>query len=535
MKVVVKGRTLRLASSKLIGQGGEAEVYAHGRREVVKIFKQPDHPDFAADAAQRTAAERRIEEHQHKLIDFPSGLPAAVVSPAELARDPASGRIVGYMMRRVAGEPLYALQNARVRRDRGLAAQTEVLVAIREAVVGLHSRNVVIGDFNDLNVLVSGIKPYLIDSDSYQFAGYACPVYSERFLDPQLVANGAFARPFSVDSDWYAFAVITVQTLLSVGPYGGVLQGRGSSPRVPHAQRPHAKLSIFNAPVRLPRPALPPAVLPDDLRGYFESVFAGDRRGVMARELLADLRWQRCSACGIDHARPRCPHCAPTARRAPMAAMVGTTIISDPARVAAIRAQLLPSGDVWIDGRRLLRRGALGPEYVGDVLAAATRFWTGETFGLGFYTAGRMRFGFVFDRRRRGINDQVALDAISGTLAAADCALSDRRAWLIVSEAIGPSIEQRITVVERNGERVAHTDVTGVSWASGLPGACAVGDVLLVPTDDGVVRVVTQGGAVAVDKTFTATSAVVDSATQLVSDGRSLYAVGRDEVFELSC
>jgi len=183
----------------------------------------------------------------------------------------------------------------------------------------------------------------------------------------------------------------------------------------------------------------------------------------------------------------------------------------------------------------LLRRGTLGPEHVGNVLSSGTRFWVGDTFGLGFYTAGRLRFGFVFDRHRRGLNDQVELEPLRGALASADCKLSAERGWLSIVTEVGPRLEHRLTVVGRDGKRIAHTDSTSESWLAGLEGACALGPVLLVPTDDGVVRLETDGPEIVVGKTFAQTSAVVHAGTTLVRGERNLYAVTDGSVFELSC
>ena len=535
MVVSVAGRDHRLQPSKLVGQGGEAEVFSLGRHRVVKIFKSTDHPDFAGDPSLIAAAKARIEEHQTKLDDFPTGLPAAVVAPLELARD-ASGRIVGYTMKRIAkAEPLYALASSRSRRDRGLRLHTEVLLALYDAVAGLHARGVVIGDFNDLNVLVAGATPHLIDADSYQFGRYACPVYSERFFDPRLLSRSGAALDYSAESDWFAFAAIACQTLLSVPPYGGIHLPPGSRGRVPQSQRATQRLSIFNANVRLPRPALPPAVLPEPLRAYFRDVFAANERAPMAREQLAELDWSKCTRCGLEHARRACPHCAPGAVSVAQRVPARAAAITDPTRIAALRGCLRPSGDFWIDGSRLLRRGSLGPVHVGNVLAGATRFWVGDSLGLGFYSAGRLRVGFLFDRFRRGVNDQVELEPVRGTLAAANCALSDTRAWLSISEARGPTLATHLTAVASDGRRLARADVSSCEWASGLPGACAVGDVLLVPTDSGVIRLECRGGAFVVAKTFAGTADVLDCSSQLLCDGRALYAEAGGHFFELSC
>ncbi len=168
----------------------------------------------------------------------------------------------------------------------------------------MHARGVVIGDFNDGNVLFSGDRPWLIDADSMQFGAFACEVGHERFLDPRLYGVDLAARPaFSDESDWYAFCVLLFGSLLYVHPYGGLHR---SLPTL--LRRAEARCSILRADVQVPRAAVHWRVLPDELLGHFERVFEKDARMPFPPQLL-DLRWSRCS-CGLEHARPVCPACA---------------------------------------------------------------------------------------------------------------------------------------------------------------------------------------------------------------------------------
>lgn len=82
----------------------------------------------------------------------------------------------------------------------------------------IHAAKVVIGDFNDLNVLIAKDEPYFIDADSFQYNGFLCKVYTERFVDPLLCDPQAnrpvLAKPHNEDSDWFAFRVMLMQSLL---------------------------------------------------------------------------------------------------------------------------------------------------------------------------------------------------------------------------------------------------------------------------------------------------------------------------------
>lgn len=345
MNVLLGDRRVRVGASRLIGQGGEAEVYALGADRVIKLFKRPDHADFAGFPEHQQTARDRLAEHQDKLPEFPRDLGGAVVAPEELARDAARRTIVGYAMKRIDdAEPLYSLGDARARRRLGPSHLVRALLSLHDAVGALHRRGVVIGDFNDLNVLVGGARVHLIDADSFQFARYRCRVYSERFVDPLLCAADRPApelrAPFSIGSDWYAFAVMAMRTLLSVGPYGGVHRPGAACGRVTRGRRPLERITIFDAAVRLPRPALHFRALTEPLLDYFRRTFVGDERAPMPRRLLASLHWRRCSSCNAEHARSRCPHCrssAPVPAPPPTAALGcrDSNRRSEPARAAA--------------------------------------------------------------------------------------------------------------------------------------------------------------------------------------------------------
>lgn len=319
MDVYVGGKRVKVSPQASVGKGGEADVFALGGGTVLKLWKTPEHPDYEGALAEQDAAKDRIDLHQQKLRAFPGGLPARVVAPLELATDRSGQRITGYTMGFVEGaEVLMRFGDPKLR---DLAASSaRVLADLHATVAGLHARGVVIGDFNDLNVLVKDEQAYLIDADSFQFGGFLCRVFTERFVDPlhcdPQEKRPLLCKPFSTDSDWYAFAVMVMQTLLSVGPYGGVYRPKSASARLPECARSLRRITVFHPEVLYPKPAAPYAVLPDDLLQHLHLVFEKDARGVFPRRLLDGIGWTRCLACGVGHARAVCPFCVTTARAA---------------------------------------------------------------------------------------------------------------------------------------------------------------------------------------------------------------------------
>jgi hypothetical protein len=136
-----------------------------------------------------------------------------------------------------------------------------------------------------------------------QFGPFPCPVAHERFLDPKLYGVDLAAAPrFDAGTDWYAWSVLFFQSLLSVHPFGGTQPKLATLLR-----RAEARHSVLQSDVLLPRLAVPPKVLPDDLLHWFHAVFEKDARQEFPLSLL-QLSWTQC-ACGVEHARAVCPEC----------------------------------------------------------------------------------------------------------------------------------------------------------------------------------------------------------------------------------
>ncbi|MFO0597347.1 MAG: hypothetical protein U0228_18710 [Myxococcaceae bacterium] len=293
MDLYLSGKKVRVTDADLVGEGGEARVFRHGT-SALKIFHEP------TDALGRRVLDQKLQ----KLAAFPSSLPAAVLAPQELVAD-RLGRVVGYRMPLIDGAVDFGRLANRKWRTGVVSSQQSVriLSTLHHVVEAVHGAGVVIGDFNDGNVLLNQFEPLLIDADSMQFGGFACPVGHERFLDPKLYGVDLSAAPrFSTGSDWYAFAVLVFQTLLSVHPFGGT-HGKLAT----LLRRAEARHSVLRNDVTLPRTAVSPKVLPDDLLHWFHAVFEADTRQAFPFTTL-QLVFTTCS-CGTEHARAVCPDC----------------------------------------------------------------------------------------------------------------------------------------------------------------------------------------------------------------------------------
>jgi tRNA A-37 threonylcarbamoyl transferase component Bud32 len=337
--VYLQGKRISIDPSSSIGKGGEADVYRLDAGAVLKVWKTPDHPDYTGQQSEQEAARQRIELHQQKMRAFPRGLPARVVAPLTLATDRSGKRLTGFTMAPVDNaEALMSFGDPSFR-ARGLALDAigQTLADLHRTVEALHAQGVVIGDFNDLNVLVRGGEAHLIDADSFQFGAFLCRVFTERFVDPLLCdpagERPVLGRPYSPASDWYAFAVMVMQSLLCVGPYGGLYRPGNKADKLPQAARPLRRITVFHPEVLYPRPAVPYRVLPDELLQAFHLIFEKDRRGGFPRALLDDLRFSTCPTCGLGHARAVCPSCQLT----PPAALKSITTVRGEVSCARIK------------------------------------------------------------------------------------------------------------------------------------------------------------------------------------------------------
>lgn len=313
MDIFVKNKLIKLTSADSIGKGGEADVFKINANQVVKIYKDPDHPDLTGLDTEQEAARLRIQEHQKKLPAFPKNLPSRVVAPLDLATD-SSGHIIGFTMPFLKGTEVLFKYSEKTFRQRGVSNTqvTNIFQDLHTTLSAIHKAGAVIGDFNDLNILVDAEKAYIIDADSFQFGKYQCKVFTARFVDPLLcdpkLTSLMLNKPHNSLSDWYAYNIMLMQCLLFVGPYGGVYKPTNPKKRITHDARPLHRITVFDPEVKYPKPAINYDVLSDDLLEHFHQVFLKDKRLPFPAKLL-EMNWTQCN-CGAEFARNSCPVCS---------------------------------------------------------------------------------------------------------------------------------------------------------------------------------------------------------------------------------
>lgn len=614
-------KTVTLRPKDVIGSGGEADIYRAGG-EAYKVFKSPAHADIKGQAALEREARDRIAEHQKKLpalMQLAPRLPKKVATPVELLRE-KNGQVAGFQMNFIDPAEVLLRYGERSFREQGIPDDLvrDVFVDLHQTVEGAHQSGLVFGDFNDLNVLVKGREAFVIDADSAQFGSFFSRMFTTKFVDPLICdpksSSLMILKPHSPATDWYAYLIMLMQSLLYVGPYGGVYRPADHKKMLPHDARPLKRITVFNPEVRYPKPARPYKILPDALLDLFEKAFVKDVRSIPPLPLIEGLRFTTCSKCGVVHARAVCPDCvgvtAPMVKevhtgtvsatkvfettgqilfaamqrgklrylyhedgmyrrdgntivvQAPLEPRVRYRIHGDATLVAssgqclvfngATREsisvdsyRLLPLIDANADrifyaaGGALMRSGDLGleyPERIGDVLAGQTLFWTGESLGFGFYRAAELSNFFLFNTEGKGINDSLSLPPIRGQLVDSTAAIAKSRVWFMTSTQEGGRAVNRCHLLDEKGTHLGSAEATpgDGSWLGSLRGKCAAGNFLLAPTDEGVVRVVANNGALEVDREFRDTQRFVDAGSHIFAGNDGVYVVERSTIWRLT-
>jgi hypothetical protein len=198
-------RTLVLGEA--LGEGGEGKVFAvqGDDAHVVKIFHE-DH---------RT---RHRSEKVRLLVSRELASPG-ICFPTSFVTN-GSGEFVGYAMPRASGQELQAtiMRPARFKKtypDWRKADLVDVCVSFLERVARLHSLNILLGDINPKNVMVTEHKEvWIIDADSWQLDGYPCPVGTPMFSAPTI--TGEYAEQLrTMEEELFAVATMLFMILIT--------------------------------------------------------------------------------------------------------------------------------------------------------------------------------------------------------------------------------------------------------------------------------------------------------------------------------
>ena len=276
------GRRVTLRASDIMGSGGEGAVYS-----------APFDRDLVAKIYTRTPDD--IETKLRLMIGNQPGVPIdeedriSIAWPEDLLLDDraSSGRVVGFLMRRVEGRPVNMCYSPLLRQKYIPHFNYEYLLTaarnIAKAVDIFHGNRFVIGDINESNIYVTDAASIaLIDTDSFQVRDrqnarvYRSEVGKADYTPPELQGRNFDSVDRTPDHDRFGLAVIIFQLLMEGShPFDGRYVGQGEPPqREERIAEGHFIYSQNRRVPYAPQPfALPWDTLHPDLRERFIECF----------------------------------------------------------------------------------------------------------------------------------------------------------------------------------------------------------------------------------------------------------------------
>lgn len=211
-------------SDECFASGGEGSVYKLENAKLLKLFKTPD--ECNSPEAKKNVL-LKLDEYQKKIPQLSPFSHGHIIFPDDPVYDKIGNdrRLVGYTMRFIDNAfDLSDLVSSSFREKKNISNNDIVAIfkKLHRLVNALHKKGIVIGDFSVNNVLIQGLDPFIIDTDSFQFNGFKTRVNTEETLDPVICKNidGEFSKysDNSFFTDWYSFAAMFFNSLLLVKP-----------------------------------------------------------------------------------------------------------------------------------------------------------------------------------------------------------------------------------------------------------------------------------------------------------------------------
>lgn len=225
------GTAIRLQLGNRLAEAGEGTVYELRDRpdKVLKVYKEARSPSHIA----------KLE----RLIGMCTpALAKCCAWPEALVWD-ASGRVVGFLMRRAEGLPMHQLYHPTDRQTyfpnatwRSLAA---IALNVTSAFETIHAHGALMADVNHSNLLVSAQTGLvtLIDCDSYQIAGangevYRCEVGVPEWTPGELQGIDFSTKTRTLQNEAFGVALMLFH-ILNNGwhPYQGIPKPQSTQPK----------------------------------------------------------------------------------------------------------------------------------------------------------------------------------------------------------------------------------------------------------------------------------------------------------------
>ena len=191
----------RIQLGPLISEGGEGRIYQAANDSMVcKIY----HADKIT-----VLRRKKIELMVTRKVDRP-----AICWPTDIVLN-AHGEFVGYLMPRALGKTVQSSMFVKALLESKFPNWTRVdlinlCIAFLEHIRYLHDLNIIVGDINPLNLLVTAdsAKLWIVDTDSFQIESFPCPVGTVNFTAPEI--QGCNYADFLRTKEHELFAIATM-------------------------------------------------------------------------------------------------------------------------------------------------------------------------------------------------------------------------------------------------------------------------------------------------------------------------------------
>lgn len=260
-----------LENRKLIGKGGEAEIYSFDDDKVLKVFKKDIDIMFKIEVISKVLAKRKILETENL-----ENLKYHYIIPKELFFDSEDGKLA-YTMKRVDGNEIMVLRDVSILKKLQFTRKDilEILITMGEGIEALHSKaGIFIGDLNGGNVLFDSNKDvYFLDFDGMGIDNIVPEALTRTFVDPISQKNGKIG----MKDDWYSYAIQCFYYLTHVHPFKGKYVKKHKVMDV--VTRMEKRISVLgDYDILLPAIAEPWDWMNEDLKDKFLAIFEGDNR-----------------------------------------------------------------------------------------------------------------------------------------------------------------------------------------------------------------------------------------------------------------
>jgi serine/threonine protein kinase len=212
------GHEFRLG--KLISAGGEGSIYeTELAGQVCKIY----HRNRLTKLKQK-----KIQLMVSRRIDRPG-----ICWPTEVVTNGA-GEFIGYLMPRATGFTMQSAMFVKPKLEKTFPKWTRrdlvnVAGTFIDHIYFLHSLNIIVGDINPMNLLVTkdSTTVWMVDTDSFQIENFPCPVGTVNFTPTEIQGKNYAEFLRTVDQELFAVATMIFMILFpGKPPYSQ--QGGGS-------------------------------------------------------------------------------------------------------------------------------------------------------------------------------------------------------------------------------------------------------------------------------------------------------------------